>query len=281
MGQEESKPAVPEQGPKIEDSYHIQKVNLGKGSFATVWRAVQRESGNMVAVKQVNKNLMKRKGMTKPILEREVQMMQQCSHANILSVHDIFEDSVNFNVVLDYCNGGDLGDKIKEREAPISQVIDWSAQMLSAVVYLHHGLGTLHLDIKPDNFLLIIKESGRMIVKLSDFGLATTATGRLSEKCGTPAFMSPELHQISSQGYYFNVDCWAVGLTMYMMFFQGAHPFVDRETNNLNMDRLQKGQWQEVKQEDAGFWGQFNPFAVGSQPDEPSIRREVLCIRRL
>jgi serine/threonine protein kinase len=87
--------------------------------------------------------------------------------------------------------------------------------------------------------------------------------------------MSPELHQISSQGYYFNVDSWAVGLTMYMMFFQGAHPFVDRKTNNLNMDRLQKGQWQEVKQEDAGFLGQFNPFAVGSQPDEPSIRREM------
>merc|ERR550525_942597 len=95
--------------------------------------------------------------------------------------------------------------------------------ILSAIAFLHRK-GICHRDVKPDNFMV-----AKGTLKLADFGLATfVPPGKLlKDKCGTPAFMAPEIHSLPkrSPGYGFPVDVWAAGVTMYMILHQGQHPF--------------------------------------------------------
>jgi len=112
----------------------------------------------------------------------------------------------------------------------------WVQQMCSAIAFLHTTKRICHRDIKPDNFMVSEgpsagKDGSGGVLKLADFGLAVfLPPGQvLSEKCGTPAFMSPEQHLLPkrSRGYGFPVDVWAAGISMYQMMCGGRHPFLN------------------------------------------------------
>jgi len=220
MGQAQPK------GAQLEDRYFVQKVKLGSGSFGTVWRAVDRSSGRIVAVKQLDKAGLPRRGVTRRDIDREISLMQVCSHENLLQLFDTFEDDKHIYVVLEYCEDGDFGDKLQERGMGINEAVaaEWTRQMCSGIRMLHMKR-VCHRDIKPDNFLI---SNGTL--KLSDFGLAMHLPKKqlLQEKCGTPAFMAPEQHALPSQspGYGLPVDIWAAGVSLYMIMFGGKHPFL-------------------------------------------------------
>lgn len=225
---------------KLEDRYYLQKVKLGQGAFGTVWRAVDRQSNAAVAVKQLDKASMPRRGVKREDIEREINVMQAMNHENVLRLLDTFEDHSSIFLALEYCDGGDFGDKVNERGLSLEepQAAAWMRQILSAIAALH-AKNVCHRDIKPDNFMV----HGE-VLKLSDFGLALFLTrGRLlTDKCGTPAFMAPEQHKLPkySRGYTHAVDMWAAGVTMYMLMFGGRHPFLD---DKMRMDekRLMQG----------------------------------------
>jgi serine/threonine protein kinase len=210
----------------LEDRYYLQKVKLGQGSFGTVWRAVDRHSNRVVAIKQLDKAAMPRRGVRQQDIEREVNVMQAVVHENITQLLSTFEDRGHIYLALEYCDGGDFGDKVKERGLHLTEpeASDWMRQVLSAIAALH-AKAICHRDIKPDNFMVHANT-----VKLADFGLALfLPRGRLlTEKCGTPAFMCPEQHKLprGSRGYTNLCDVWAAGVTMYMLMFGGRHPFL-------------------------------------------------------
>lgn len=217
-------------GGSLEDRYFLQKVKLGEGSFGTVWRAVDRQTNEVVAIKQLDKASLPRRGVRRSDIEREVAMMQACHHANITKLFGTFEDEARIYLALEYCDGGDFGDKVKERGLALqeSETAEWMRQICSAISALHHK-SICHRDIKPDNFMVSGHGSGSQL-KLSDFGLAVyLPRGRvLHERCGTPAFMAPEQHELPrhSSGYGFPADVWAAGVLMYMVMFGGRHPFL-------------------------------------------------------
>lgn len=214
-------------GAQLEERYFLQKVKLGQGSFGTVWRAVDRHKGSTVAIKQLDKASLPRRGVSRHDIEREISMMKACCHENITELFDTFEDDKSIYLALEYCDGGDFGDKVKERgmAATEEEVAEWMRQMCAAIQAMHMK-EICHRDVKPDNFMC----QGTKL-KLSDFGLAIfLPKGKLlQEKCGTPAFMSPEQHHLPkrSAGYSFPADMWAVGVSMYMMMFGGKHPFLN------------------------------------------------------
>jgi serine/threonine protein kinase len=111
------------------------------------------------------------------------------------------------------------------------EVAYWTWQICSAISALHQK-GICHRDIKPDNFMVQSDPSGRGKLKLADFGLAIFIPhgkhGRLTWKCGTPAFWSPEIRNLPnrSPGYSFGVDVFAAGCSMFMVMFGGRHPFL-------------------------------------------------------
>jgi len=212
----------------MDDTYFVQKVKLGQGTFGTVWRAKHRINGKTVAMKQLDKATLPRRGVTRKDIEREVSMMQACSHENITKLFDTFEDETSIWLALEYCDGGDFGDKVKEVGFAIQEpdVAEWMRQISAGLAHMH-SKGICHRDIKPDNFMVAEDNT----LKLTDFGLAVfLPQGQLlQDKCGTPAFMAPEQHQMPkrSQGYGFPVDMWAAGISMYMVMFGGRHPFLN------------------------------------------------------
>lgn len=253
-------------GPSVlEDKYFLQKVKLGQGSFGTVWKGVERASGKAVAVKQMDKAQLPRRGVKREDIEREVSVMKAVHHENILQLYDFCEDRQFISFVLEYCDGGDFGDKVKERSATVTEeeAQNWMMQMLRAIQALHQN-DVCHRDIKPDNFM-VSKEHGAPKLKLADFGLATILVkGKaLTEKCGTPAFMAPEQMNISkSHGYNHSVDVWAAGITMFMLISGGKHPFVNNN-GQLDEKRLQSGELDFAGQGLLGYFqqGKFSQAA--------------------
>jgi serine/threonine protein kinase len=258
---------------RLQDRYHLQKVRLGSGSFGTVWRGVDRESGEVVAVKQIGKRRAASSGSSRQDVEREIHLLQVATHENITRFHALFEDSEHIYLILEYCDGGDFADKIKERREAMGEpeAADWVLQMCSAVAAMHCR-SICHRDVKPENFMV----SGGNRLKLADFGLATVLFDgrRLTDKVGTLAFMAPEQHLLpgSSSGYSFPVDVWALGVSMHMVVCGGQHPFVD-EKGVLQTATLLRG--------DVSF-GQkfFLGIAVGSSVQLSGASME-LCRRMI
>jgi serine/threonine protein kinase len=226
---------------KLEDKYYLQKVKLGQGSFGVVWKGIEKETSTFVAVKQMDKAVLPKRGVKREDIEREVSVMKVVKHDNILQLLDFYEDSSYISFVLEYCDGGDFGDKVKERGETLTEdeAAVWTRMIVSSIMALHRK-DVCHRDIKPDNFMV-----SRGVIKLADFGLAISVPqGKmLTERCGTPAFMAPEQHNLSSgrsRGYSHSVDMWAAGITMFMLLSGGRHPFVTSD-NKLNTSALKEG----------------------------------------
>jgi serine/threonine protein kinase len=247
----------------LEDRYHLQKVNLGKGSFGSVWRGVDKNDQSLVAVKQLNKKTVRRNE-----IDREVAMMEGCKHENILRLLKTYEDERVFSLVLELCTEGDFGDKVKERGASMqeAEVAEWSRQIIGAIATLN-ARRICHRDIKPDNFLCkaVPLNSGDKAIqlKLSDFGLSVyipPGGPLLKQKCGTPAFMAPEVHNLpdQSRGYSFPVDIWAAGVTLCLLMCAGQHPFIT-SSGQIDSDALKQGNRKlDFKgRRDSGIFGGF------------------------
>jgi len=248
---------------QLDDKYFLQKVKLGQGSFGTVWRGVEKSSGTTVAVKQMDKAQLPRRGVKREDIEREVSVMKVVSHVNILRLFDFCEDHQHISFVLEYCDGGDFGDKVKERGSSVTEeeACKWVKQILSAIQALHVK-DVCHRDIKPDNFMV-----SKSQIKLADFGLAIILPKNklLTEKCGTPAFMGPEQMNVGkSRGYNHSVDVWAAGITMFMLMTGGKHPFVDT-AGKLDEKRLMEGNLDFGSQGVFAMFGRSGSFSEAAR----------------
>lgn len=226
----------------LDDRYFVQKVKLGEGALATVFRGKEKATGKVVAIKQINKIALKGRNFCNDDIKREAYAMKLCEHPNILKCYDRFEDNQCIFVVLEYCDGGDFGDMIKEKAQSLREyeAAGWIKQICRAIQALH-SKQVCHRDIKPENFIL----AGYTVAKLCDFGLAVVLDkGKLlKEKCGTPGFMAPEMHRLPEEGdgYGLGVDVWAAGVLMYSLLNQGRHPFMD-SSGQLSMKSLFAGE---------------------------------------
>uniref|UniRef100_A0A3P9KAZ9 non-specific serine/threonine protein kinase n=1 Tax=Oryzias latipes TaxID=8090 RepID=A0A3P9KAZ9_ORYLA len=185
---------------------------LGRGAFgeATLYRRT--EDNSLVVWKEVDLNSLSEK--ERRDVMNEINILSVLEHNNIIAYFNHFMDKNSLLIELEYCNGGNLYDKIvQQKGVPFSEkVVVWYLyQIASAVAYIHKA-GILHRDIKTLNIFLTKTD----LIKLGDYGLAKKLDSEFSmaETCvGTPYYMSPELCQGAK--YNFKSDIWAMGCVLY------------------------------------------------------------------
>ncbi|XP_069840883.1 serine/threonine-protein kinase 36 [Dendropsophus ebraccatus] len=199
------------------ERYHVLEL-IGEGSFGRVYKGRRKYSGEVVALKfipKVGRSEKELKG-----LKREIQIMRDLRHPNIVRMLDSCETEREVVVVTEYAEGELF--QILEDDGSLSEdlVRDVSAQLVSALYYLHsHRI--LHRDMKPQNILL----GKDRTVKLCDFGFArelSLDTLMVRSIKGTPLYMSPEL--VLERPYDHRSDLWALGCIVYELMV-GTPPF--------------------------------------------------------
>jgi polo-like kinase 4 len=175
-------------GDRIED-YQVLDL-LGKGGFANVYRARCKHNGQEVAIKMIDKKLMRAAGMVARV-QNEVEIHCQLKHPSILELYKFFEDQKYVYLVLEMCHNGELQQYLNSHSRVLSEreAAVYLTQIIDGLEYLHsHGI--VHRDLTLSNLLL----TRDMSVKIADFGLATKLQ-MPDEKhltmCGTPNFISP------------------------------------------------------------------------------------------
>lgn len=151
----------------INDVYDLDKSKLGSGSYGVVHKAVHKATGYERAIKVIPRNKIKNMDRFKT----EVKIMQTLDHPNVIKLYEYFEDDTNVYLVMELCTGGELFDRIIEKEYFSEQygAIVFK-QILEAINYCH-AMNVCHRDLKPENFLFETREDGSDI-KIIDFGLS-------------------------------------------------------------------------------------------------------------
>ncbi|KAG4026447.1 hypothetical protein MFRU_040g00070 [Monilinia fructicola] len=204
---------------------------LGKGTFGTVILVKQRTTGKLFAQKQfkkasltVHKRLVEQTKTERNILESVNR------HPFVVKLFYAFQDQEKLYLILEYAPGGELFTPLKEeRMFPEETASFYMAEMVLALEHLHHNLGVVYRDLKPENCLL--DAEGHLL--LTDFGLSKVAVDE-NDKCnsmlGTVEYMAPEI--ILGQKYGKAVDWWSLGALGYDML-TGSPPFSGQNTAKI------------------------------------------------
>ncbi|PAV62885.1 hypothetical protein WR25_23781 [Diploscapter pachys] len=158
-------------------------------------------------------------------MAQEVSIHRNLRHENVVRLFSFFEDSKNVYITLELCARRSLMELHKRRKAVTDpEARYFTMQVCKAVDYLHDKR-IIHRDLKLGNLFL----NEEMMVKIGDFGLATTVDEGERKKtlCGTPNYIAPEV--LEKRGHSFEVDVWAIGCILYTLLF-GKPPF---ETESL------------------------------------------------
>ncbi|BCJ42233.1 hypothetical protein GCM10010168_87690 [Actinoplanes ianthinogenes] len=188
---------------------------VGQGATGTVWRGIDRTTGEQVAVKLLHEGLLRQpKLVTRFVQERTILMMVR--HEHIVGVRDLFSVGESIGLVMDFVAGGSLRDRLRERGTlPPAEAARLSAQVAAALTETH-ALGVVHRDVKPDNVLLSGGDEN-LRTRLTDFGIARVldAAGLTTPHAiiGTPRYMAPET--ISGGEATPAADVYALGIMLY------------------------------------------------------------------
>jgi beta-lactam-binding protein with PASTA domain len=216
-----------EPGSIIGDRYELLR-QLGAGGMARVYLAHDLLLGRRVAIKVLSERYAADPAFVERF-RREASAAAALNHPNIVGVYDRGEVDDNYFIVMEYLDGPDLKQIIRER-APLPPVeaIDFALQILSALGAAHRR-DIVHRDIKPQNAM--VAEDGRL--KVTDFGIARagadTEMTEVGSIIGTAQYLSPE--QARGDDVTAASDCYAVGLVLYEMLvgrvpFDGDRPVV-------------------------------------------------------
>ncbi|XP_026094950.1 death-associated protein kinase 2-like [Carassius auratus] len=211
---------------KVEDFYDIGE-DLGSGQFAIVKRCKEKSTGVEYAAKFIKKRNSRasRRGVRREEIEREVDILLELQHPNIISLHDVYENRTDVVLILELVSGGELFDFLARKETlSEEEATEFIKQILDGVQYLH-SKKIAHFDLKPENIMLLDNNVLLPRIKLIDFGLAHRIKDGVEFKniFGTPEFVAPEIVNYEQLGL--EADMWSIGVITYILL-SGASPFL-------------------------------------------------------
>uniref|UniRef100_A0A3Q3FA73 Inhibitor of nuclear factor kappa B kinase subunit epsilon n=1 Tax=Labrus bergylta TaxID=56723 RepID=A0A3Q3FA73_9LABR len=203
--------------------WSIQDV-LGQGATASVYKARNKRSGELVAVKVFNTMSYNR---PHDVQMREFEMLRKLSHSNIVRLFAVEEmPSKNKVLVMEYCSGGSLLSLLEEPENAFGLPETEFLIVLQCVVQGMNHLrenGVVHRDIKPGNIMRQVGEDGKSVYKLTDFGAARELEDdeKFLSIYGTEEYLHPDMYERAvlrkphQKSYGVSVDLWSIGVTFY------------------------------------------------------------------
>ena len=199
-------------GNKLSDFEIIKE--LGKGSYATVYKVKSRLNSNIYVMKKMELNHLKPRQQQE--CYREVSILRKVSHQHIIKYYSSFLENEILYIIMEYAELGDLYSLIKhyKKHSKYFDEIDlWriASDILSGLEYLH-SQKIIHRDIKCLN-LFITKDRH---IKIGDLGVSTITSGMDNlhyTRVGTPLYISPEL--VKQKPYDYKTDIWSFGCSLY------------------------------------------------------------------
>ncbi|KYM76934.1 Serine/threonine-protein kinase ULK3 [Atta colombica] len=205
--------------PTVRDYCMLEKI--GAGSYSTVYKAFRKDgSREVVAIKCVDKGSLSKSAVDN--LVTEIKLLNVLKHEYIVEMKDFFWDEGHIYIVMEYCDGGDLSSFIKKKhKLPESTCRRFLQQLALALKYLRDH-NVCHMDLKPQNLLLMRKP--QLVLKVGDFGFAQYLSNSEHKFTirGSPLYMAPEM--LLKHKYDARVDLWSVGVIMYECLF-GKAPY--------------------------------------------------------
>ncbi|KAK3806222.1 MAG: calcium/calmodulin-dependent protein kinase-like protein [Linnemannia elongata] len=210
------------QPPSYERKKHYEfGRDLGTGTYGTVKKARALDTGNDVAVKIILKKTVKGH---EDMVEKEIGVLKNLSHPNIVNFLDWFESRDKYYLVFDLASGGELFDRICEKGAfTENNAATIMKEVIEAIEYLH-SKNVVHRDLKPEN-LLYKDESEDSKLMIVDFGISKTMESEdqvLTTMCGSYGYAAPEV--LLRRGHGKPVDMWSIGIITYTLLC-GYAPF--------------------------------------------------------
>uniref|UniRef100_A0A673WYV2 non-specific serine/threonine protein kinase n=1 Tax=Salmo trutta TaxID=8032 RepID=A0A673WYV2_SALTR len=186
--------------------------------FAIVRKCKEKPSGSEYAAKFIKKRRLSssRRGVSREEIEREVNILREIQHSNIITLHDIFENKTDVILILELVSGGELFDFLAEKESLTEEAAtQFLKQILDGVHYLHSKC-IAHFDLKPENIMLLDKNVPNPRIKLIDFGIAhqIKAGNEFKNIFGTPEFVAPEIVNYELLGL--EADMWLSGASPFL-----------------------------------------------------------------
>ena len=207
---------------KFSDFYDLKEV-IGKGKFGVVNLGIHRKTLQQVAVKIINKDSIKTLE-DKELVRIEIGILKLCHHPNVVRLLDHLENEDYIFIVMEYIEGGTLGQYFKKKNFNFSerQASSIMSQIASGVKYLH-TYGIVHRDLKPDN-IMITQQNDFGVIKIMDFGLSkiVSTQEKMVDGYGTLSYVAPEV--LLRTPYNKEVDIWSMGVILYYMLC-GHLPF--------------------------------------------------------
>lgn len=192
---------------------------LGKGVFSIVYKGFNVNNDNVVAIKHVNKENLK-----KPLLSRlyeEIDLLKSMDHPNIIKLINFYETENDCYIVLEYSKSGDLKTLLERKKKLPEELVQLYTKQISEGLKYLRSKNISHRDLKPANIL--VNDDNIKITdfnfsrKLLDMDLAETAVG-------SPLYMAPEILQ--GHSYTSKSDLWSLGIIIYEMIY-GHAPYHD------------------------------------------------------
>lgn len=207
---------------------------LGEGASGQIYKAKNSNTGDVYAVKVIDRGELGNNSKSIIRLNAEVAIMKYITHPNILHLYDFFESDSEHYLITDFCDQGDLESYLK-REGLYFLDERISVEILKQIANGFQELRKhqiLHRDFKLSNILL---KNGRVVI--GDFGMSKIGDTLAESRLGTPFYTAYEILRPSYTNTSYNslVDLWSLGVVYYKLLF-GEHPFYGSTISSLVRD---------------------------------------------
>lgn len=205
--------------------------SIGRGGMGLVYLARDTRLDRQVAIKCLRNDLFEDHYRAR--FKREALLLAKLNHPHIVQIYDYIETEDQLALVMEYVDGQNLQQHLREHIVPLTQRMQWITQIAQGLA-IAHDAGIIHRDLKAENILI----NQHKLAKITDLGIAksqdfnATLTDHVT---GSYASMSPE--QAMGEAIDFRSDLFSFGILAYQLLC-GAHPFGEAENKLQIMQRI-------------------------------------------